>query len=104
MESLTSEKPGFIGLVSIAELGWVLNRTYRLSRAEFIRAMQILVSSEDLLIESESLVKEALVLFAASNADFGDCLISRSALSYGCLHVATFDRKAARTLGMRLLT
>jgi predicted nucleic-acid-binding protein len=104
MESLSSEIPGFVGLVSIAELGWVLNRTYRLGRGEFIQAMQILLSSEDLLIEAETLVTEALVLFAASNADFGDCLITRSALFHGCSHVATFDRKAAKTIGMQLVT
>jgi predicted nucleic-acid-binding protein len=103
LESLTSEKPGFVPLVSIAELGWVLNRRYKFNRRDFARALGSLLDSAELLIEVEPQVKEALLLFESTHADFGDCLISRSAMAAGCDSIVTFDRKAAARLGMSAL-
>ena len=103
LESLTSAKPGFVPLISIAELGWVLNRRYKFNRNEFVRVLGRLLDSAELMIEVESQVKEALLLFETTNADFGDCLISRSSIAAGCDCIVTFDRKAAARLGMQLL-
>jgi len=103
MESLSNEQKGFISVVAIAELCWVLNRSYRLLRADFIQALKALLGSQVLLIESEQRVKEALLLFAQSNADFGDCLIATCSHFYGCTRTVTFDKQAAATLGMQIL-
>ncbi len=103
MESLSNEQKGFISLVAIAELGWVLNRSYKFIRVDFIQALKALLGSQVLLIESEQRVKEALLLFAQSNADFGDCLIAACSHSYSCTSTVTCDKQAATSLGMELL-
>jgi predicted nucleic-acid-binding protein len=104
IESLTKSNPGFISLVSLVELCWVLNRGYRLSRAQFILALWTVINSEQFLVEVEWLVREALQLFEQGNADFGDCLIVRCAQTAGCESIVTFDKKAAKSLGMQLLS
>lgn len=103
IESLSREKPGFVPLVATAELGWVLNRSYKLRRGEFIQVLKSLLNSEALFFENETLLKQALLIFAQTNAEFGDCLIASSARSRGCVSTVTFDRRAANTLGMQLL-
>jgi predicted nucleic-acid-binding protein len=47
--------------------------------------------------------RRALRAFASSNADFADCLIERSCDNAKCTYMATFDAKAAKTAGMRLI-
>jgi predicted nucleic-acid-binding protein len=103
LESLTPEIPGFIALVSIAELGWVLNRQYKLIRTQFTQVLQTLLDSPQLCLEDEKSVRGALLLFEQTNADFDDCLIACCAHSSGCDYVATFDKNAATALGMQLL-
>jgi len=105
IETLTEAQPGFITLVSVAEIYWVLERRYKFSRIQFTQAMRELILSEGILFEAEVRVVEALDLFSLSNtADFSDCLIYLSATHGGCDAVMTFDRLATRESGMTLLT
>jgi predicted nucleic-acid-binding protein len=103
LESLTPENPGFIALVTVAELGWVLMRRYKLSRRQFAEALDSLFGSTQVVIENASLVADAFLLFEQTNADFSDCLVSLSAKSAGCDAVATFDVRAAKLLAINLL-
>lgn len=103
LESLTPENPGFIALVTVAELGWVLMRRYKLSRRQFSQAMDSLFGSTQVVIENAGLVANAFLLFEQTNADFADCLVSLSAKSAGCDAVATFDIRASKLLAMNLL-
>jgi predicted nucleic-acid-binding protein len=48
-------------------------------------------------------VAQALRVFSESSADFSDALIERSASDAGCAYTVTFDEKAVRNAGMRLL-
>jgi AbrB family looped-hinge helix DNA binding protein len=49
-------------------------------------------------------VWKALRMFQATNVDFADCLIERSAAATGCEKMMTFDRGAANGAGMTLVT
>lgn len=104
LQSLTAENPGHNTLVVIAELCWVLNRSYKLKRPQFSSAIQILLTSDELVIQDKQLVIEALYIFSKSNADFDDCLIERCSKAAGCDSIVTFDRNAAKAAGMQLLT
>ena len=104
LDSLTPENPGFITLVSLTELCWVLIKRYKLPRTGFTRALDSLLASEEMEVESESIVRQALSLFIQSNIDFADCLVAGCARAAGCSSVVTFDRNAAKTLGMKLLS
>ena len=103
INSLTAQSPGFISLVVLAELYWVMNHSYKASRTGIIRTVETLLLSSELIVEEADLVQEALAMYEHSNADFDDCLIAKCAYKSGCQEVVTFDRKAARGIGLRLL-
>ena len=102
MDSLSSESPGFISLVVIAELIWVLESSYRFTKKEIEQTVETLLRSEELVLERAETVSQALRLFHASRADFADCLIERCGHAAGCKDTITFDRKAA-SAGMHLI-
>jgi predicted nucleic-acid-binding protein len=103
LDSRTREDPGFVTLVTMAELCWVLTRRYKLSRKQFSGVMDWLFGSPELQIENGKLAADALLLCEQSNADFPDCLVSLSAKAAGCATVVTFDQQAAKLLAMTLL-
>lgn len=55
------------------------------------------------VIERTELVWKALRTFRTANVDIADCLIERSAAAAGCEETMTFDRGAAKSVGMTLL-
>ncbi|HMF66475.1 MAG TPA: type II toxin-antitoxin system VapC family toxin [Phyllobacterium sp.] len=103
MENLSSETPGFLPLVALVEIVWVLAGRYAASKADTIKIVETLLRTKELYLEQSETVWRALRLFASSNADFADCLIVRSCDDAKCTYTATFDAKAARTAGMRLI-
>ncbi len=103
IESLTSEKPGFVSTVALAELAWVLASAYGLSRAQQGQAIEQLLRTQEILVERADQVLRALRLFKASSADFADCLIERAGAAAGCKHTLTFDGGASKNAGMQLL-
>jgi predicted nucleic-acid-binding protein len=103
MDSLSPDSPGFLSLIVIVELVWVLEVSYRFKKSEIERVLEILLRSKELLIERAEIVSQALRKFSASNAEFADCLIERCGHAAECQHTVTFDRNAAAAAGMRLL-
>jgi predicted nucleic-acid-binding protein len=102
IDSLSHDSPGFVSLIVIAELVWVLEASYRLKKGEIERVLDTLLRSKELVIERAELVWQALRKFGASRADFADCLIERCGHAAECQYTATFDQNAA-SAGMKLL-
>ena len=102
VNSLTPEIPGFISLIVIAETTWVLTRSYSFTREEILRVLETLLRGKEVVLERAELVEQALRSFAASGADFSDCLIERCCHEAECQYTVTFDKKAAAA-GMRLV-
>ncbi len=102
IESLSREVPGFLSLVVIAELIWVLEFSYHLKKPEIEVVIEKLLRSQELVIEQTEVVSQALRKFRDSRANFADCLIERSGHAASCQYVLTFDKNAAAA-GMRLL-
>jgi predicted nucleic-acid-binding protein len=102
IDSLNANAPGFLSLVVIAELVWVLETSYDFKKSEIVQVLDNLLRSEELVVERAEIVTQALRAFSASRAGFTDCLIERCGHAVGCRYTATFDQRAART-GMRLL-
>ena len=102
MDSLSPEAPGFISLIVIAELVWVLEACYHFKKKEIEQVLDTLLRSKELVIEKAEAVAQALRIFSAARADFADCLIERCGATAECRHTFTFDRRAAGA-GMRLL-
>jgi predicted nucleic-acid-binding protein len=103
LESLSAESPGFVPLVVIAELVWVLQFSYRFNKREVADVVEKLLRSAELMLENAEIVAHALREFRRSRADFADCLIERCAHAAGCQHTVTFDRRAASLGGERLI-
>lgn len=101
--SLSLTEPGWIGVVVLAEVVWTLKRIYHFSRAGITRIVEVLLSSEEIVIEQEVAVRDAFALYRNCRADFADCLIAASAKAAGCARTVTFDRIAARDAGMELV-
>ena len=103
IESLNEELPGFISLVSVVELSWVLESAFELSRRQIVEAFQNLMSVDAFKIERVSVVAGAIRAYAEGKADFADYLIERSSVQAGCDRTMTFDREAAKSGGMILI-
>ena len=103
-ESLSVESPGFVTLVSVVELAWVLSSAYGLDRDQVVQAFESLLRSKEITVERAEIVWKALRVFQSANADFADCLIERAASAAGCDRTMTFDRGAVKGCGMTLVT
>ncbi|MGY2274593.1 MULTISPECIES: PIN domain-containing protein [Pseudomonas] len=103
IESLTAFAPGFISLVSVVELVWVLQSCYQSAKGDVVTVLETLLRTRELTIEHAEIIWQALRRFTASTADFADCLIERCAHAAGCEYTATFDMNAAKAAGMKRL-
>jgi predicted nucleic-acid-binding protein len=102
IESLSSQLPGFLPLVVIAELVWVLQLSYHFKKPEIEHVIDRLLRSQELIVERAEIVSQALRKFRVSRANFADCLIERCGHAAECRYVLTFDKHAAEA-GMKLL-
>jgi predicted nucleic-acid-binding protein len=103
MESLDAGKPGFVTLVSVVELYWVLTSCYDLTASQVRDALEGLLRSKQIVVDRADQVLRALRVFEAGKADFADCLIERTASAAGCAQTMTFDAGAAKHAGMTLI-
>lgn len=103
MHSLTAEKPGFVTLVSLVEIVWVMQSCYQATKQEVVAILDTLLRTQELIVENADTAMKALKIFAASKADFSDCLIERSANKAGCTYCVSFDANAVKTAGFRLI-
>ena len=103
LDSLSPEDPGFVSTTVVAELAWVLQTAYKFDKRAIIRAFEALLHSKELVIEQAEVAVQALHRFTLGNAGYTDYLIERAAYAAGCAYTVTFDQRAARSTGMRLL-
>ena len=102
-ERLTQEAPGFVSLVALVELVWVLEGAYDCDRAGIASVLQRILRAKPLVVERADAAWQAARQFATGKADFADCIIERSGHANDCAHTLTFDRLAAKDAGMVLL-
>jgi predicted nucleic-acid-binding protein len=103
MNSLSEASPGWVGIVVIQELVWVLTSIYRLHRTAVLVILDQLLNMNEIIVERTEVVRHAVQIFRTTKVEFTDCLISASAHAAGCTHTLTFDQQAAKTAGMKLV-
>ena len=103
IESFSAEEPGFVPVVTVVELVWVLAGSYGLGRAQVAAALEALLRAKELVVERADIVTQALKRYGTGGADFADALIERLAVSAGCTATMTFDAGAAKSAGMTLV-
>lgn len=104
IESLDGDNPGFVTVVSVVEIYWVLTSCYDLSNEQVKQALEALLRTKQILVDRADQVLRALRVFGDGKADFADCLIERMAAGAGCTRTMTFDVGAAKHAGMSMLT
>jgi predicted nucleic-acid-binding protein len=99
---LNERAPGYIGLVALVEVCWVLKRLYRATPAELHDTVRDLLDARQLVVEQRAVVNAALARWGGEGGDFADALVFACARAGGCERVVTFDKAAAK-VGMTLL-
>lgn len=99
----TREQPGFIALLVLIELVWVLSRGYGYPKSIVVSVLTKILSSAELMVEDVELARTALGKFVTGSADFPDYLIGLVNSSKGCSTTYTFDKRAGRSDHHRLL-
>lgn len=105
-KELSVGAPGFISLLVLAEMCWVLKRLYGASPAELKATVQDLLRMPQLQLERREVVQAALGSEKpgkGAKRGFVDALIAEVARAEGCKHTVSFDKAAVREAGMLLL-
>lgn len=103
IESLSAEQPGYVSVVVLVELIWVLSGSYGLDRTQVASVLGTLLRSKELVVDRAELVAQALKRYSADGADFADTLIERLAAAAGCSVTMTFDAGAVKGAAMTLV-
>ncbi|MDD2927203.1 PIN domain-containing protein [Rhodoferax sp.] len=94
----------FVPITVVLELEWVLRSRLSQGKAEVIRTMAALLTMVEFSFESEGALEQALVDYQEGSADFGEYLHLALSRKCGALPFWTFDRKAAKTAGIEMLS
>ena len=98
--TLTVAKPGFISLVVLTELYWVLGNVYSVTGPEWLDTLDDLLASQRMQLEQREVVQGAVQVCRSSKASFVVALIAQAAKAAGCGQTVSFDRVAVRFAGM----
>jgi predicted nucleic-acid-binding protein len=104
---LTLEQDGeqaFIPLLVLLETLWVLESAYGISREKILGAIENLRQVTVFCFEADPAVERFLNQAGKHRADLSDILITESARHSKCNALITFDKKASKLPGVRLLT
>ena len=102
IDELTETDPGFLSLVTVVEVYWVLRRAYGVDADRCADLLEGLVDARELRVERSAIMRAALTT-SRRGADFADAVIAELGRAAGCDHTVTFDRRAARDGTMQLL-
>jgi len=101
--SLSAEERGFISIVTLAEVVWVMSSNYRANRAAIADIVEGLLTAPQLMLERADVLWRALKAYRDSKADFSDAVIVELGSDAGCSETVTFDRQAAAHPGFAAL-
>jgi len=99
---LTAQIPGYVALVTLVEVVWVLESCYDQPKESLLDVLHALLTTRQLVVEKADNVYMAMKRFSKGNADFSDALITILSEQEGCSRVVTFDKRAVN-VGMELL-
>jgi len=101
-QKLSEHEPGYITLITLVEVVWVLESCYEQSKDDVLKVIHAVLTTKQLFVEQASIVYIALKAFSNGRSDFSDALIATLSENNGCHVVYTFDKKAS-SVGMVLL-
>jgi len=100
----TADDPGFINLVVICEICWVLASGYKYDREIIASIIRNMLTSVELMVEESETVWRSLSAFEKGQAGLADYIIGSHNQTKHTTTTYTFDRKAAKHQSLTLLT
>ena len=100
-QAVDTDEALFVADVALCEVVWVLEYSYKVSRAEVASVLNRLLHARHLTFASPDLLVRALAAFSSGKGDFADYVIHEHAVAAGCSAVATFDRALLKESGFR---
>jgi predicted nucleic-acid-binding protein len=101
---LSRQEPGFVSLVCILEIVWVLGSLYKRSRTEIASHIEMILAADTLQVQNEQEVYQGVIALRQGTGTFEDALIGGLGAWWGCSATLTFDQNAAKRLhGFRLI-
>ena len=101
--ALTVEEPAFVCREVIVELVWILERSYGFSHDAISNALLDMLATEGVILETSDDVARAALSYRRGDAGFSDLMIAAASRRAGALPLYTFDQRASRLDGVRLL-
>ncbi len=98
-EDCTVERPGYVNLVVLTELIWFLNRAPGSDKDKLCAVIGDLLLADNLVLERQDLVSNALEAFKNSNVNFADLIIAAINQSADASPTFTIDKDASRQSG-----
>jgi predicted nucleic-acid-binding protein len=92
-----------LGLATVLELEWVLRSRAKLDKPQVLLVFKRLLETQDLQIDHEQVLEQAIYVYEHGSADFPECLFLAQYQRMGCRAMLTFDAKAARLGGAELV-
>jgi len=93
-----------LGLTTVLELEWVLRSSAKLDKTQVLLIFKKLLETQDLQIENEQVLEQAIYVYENGSADFAECLFWAHYQRMGCRTMLTFDTKASRLDGVELVS
>jgi predicted nucleic-acid-binding protein len=93
---LSGQEPGFLSLVCVLEIVWVLRSLLRQDAVEIATHLEHLLAAHSLVVQNEQQVFEAAFALKRGTGEFEDALIGTLNAWAGCERTLTFDRRAGR--------
>ena len=99
-ETLSLINPGYISVLVLAEMLWVLRKGYSVSSENQRMIVSKILKMSQLMVEQGALVEGALDL---PHPGLADCILHEIGQAAGCSYTATFDNRFARMNHVKLL-
>ncbi len=85
------------------ELEWVLRAVAKLVKSRVLLVFKQLLETQDLQIDGEQVLEQAIYVYENNNCDFAECLFWAQYQRMGCRVMLTFDTAATRIDGVKLV-
>jgi predicted nucleic-acid-binding protein len=102
--SLTPQNPGFVSIATLLETTWVLESFFKLTTPQVVAVVERILQVDTFEVQHPQAVFLAVQTLGSGAGTFEDALIGELGLAAGCNFTWTFDKKASRLRGFKLLT
>ena len=103
IDNLNGDNRGYISIVALVEVLWVLESRYKRSKKELRNFLSYLLESSKFSVQYADVIAAIIISEHYRSKDISDQIIAELGLRAGCSNTITFDKRAATIPGMQLL-